>query len=89
LSKTRARASAILVDELNAGPFERSPDYVESRATRLTRTGFQLMHGYDSDSRFARKILLTPRKQPASGPTLCWGNHSAEICRRRMIFTIP
>jgi hypothetical protein len=36
----------VLIDELDAGGFESTPDDIDGRAARLARTSFKLMHGY-------------------------------------------
>jgi hypothetical protein len=78
LSQSYARASAILVDELDAGSFESSLNNVQSGTAGLARPGFQLMHRYNSDAGFVCEILLVPSKQSAGCPGLCWGDHGAK-----------
>jgi hypothetical protein len=73
--------TAILIDEFDAGPIKRSSNDVKCRSARLTRPGFQLMHGNDPDCCFPSKILLAPRQQPARGSTLSWCNHCRKLAQ--------
>jgi hypothetical protein len=50
----------ILVDERDAHILERALDYLESRASRRARAGFQLMNCHDTYTGCISKILLTP-----------------------------
>jgi hypothetical protein len=81
LSQTHSRPSAILVDEFDAGAFKSSPNDIKRSATRLTRPSLQLVHGYDSNSGFICKLLLTPSKKSPGCPGLFRrdhpGNHAA------------
>jgi hypothetical protein len=52
--ETDAGAATVLVDELDAGGLKSVSDHVESRATRLTESCLQLMHGHDAGGRVAR-----------------------------------
>jgi hypothetical protein len=79
LSEAHSRASTIFVNELDALPFESSPNNIKSRATRLTCASFQLVHCHDSNTRFGREILLAPSKEPAGGPALLRRNHAGII----------
>jgi hypothetical protein len=49
-SKSYTRATTVLVDELDAGGFERALDYIESRVSRRARAGLQLMDRHDTDT---------------------------------------
>jgi hypothetical protein len=51
----------ILIYERHARILECALDYLESRASRRARSGFQLMNRNDTDTGGASKILLTPR----------------------------
>ena len=61
-SKSNSGASAILVDEFDAGCFKCSPNDFESGATRLAQAGLQLVHSDYPYSCLAREVLLTPSK---------------------------
>jgi hypothetical protein len=60
-SKPNTGATAVLVDELDAGTFERALDYLQRRAAWRARSGFQLVNRNDTDTGFTSKILLAPR----------------------------
>jgi hypothetical protein len=79
LPKAHSWASAIFINELDARPFEGSSNNIKRRATRLTCPSFQLVHCYDSNTRFGREILLAPSKEPAGGPALLRRNHAGII----------
>jgi hypothetical protein len=76
LPKAHSWASAIFINELDARPFEGSSNNIKRRATRLTCPSFQLVHCYDSNSRFVCEVLLAPSKEPAGGPGLLRRNHA-------------
>jgi hypothetical protein len=61
LSKPNTGATAVLVDELDAGILEGALDYLESRASWRACPGFQLMNRHNTDTGCTSKILLTPR----------------------------
>jgi spermidine synthase len=60
-SKPNTGATAVLVDELDAGILEGALDYLESRASWRACPGFQLMNRHNTDTGCTSKILLTPR----------------------------
>jgi hypothetical protein len=76
LSEAHSRPSTIFVNELDALPFESSPNHIKGRAMRLTCPSFQLVHCYNPNSRFVCEILLAPSKEPAGGPALFRRNHA-------------
>jgi len=60
LFQTNARPSSILVDELDAGGLESSPNHLYCRTPRLTYPGFELVDGHHSHPSVLGKILLAP-----------------------------
>jgi hypothetical protein len=81
LAQTHSRASAILVDELDAGRLQGASNYFKGRAARLAQPGFQLMHRHDPNGGMVGKILLTPVKEGTCGSTLCWLHHRRKIAQ--------
>jgi hypothetical protein len=76
LAEPDARPASVLIDELNAGRFESTPDDIDGRAARLARTSFKLMHGYDRDSSALCKIGLIPPQESACRSTLPGCDHA-------------
>jgi hypothetical protein len=70
LLQSYAWPSTILVDELDAGGFKASFDYVEGGVPRFMYPSFQLAHGYYPNPRFNGEFLLAPVKESPSGSTL-------------------
>jgi hypothetical protein len=60
LAQPHARASTILVDELDAGYFERATNRLDSRAAWLACACFELMHGHYPHLSVLREFLLAP-----------------------------
>jgi hypothetical protein len=60
LPKSHPRATAVLVNEFDAGQFESSPHNVECRATRLTPLLFELVNSHDANTCFFSQVLLSP-----------------------------
>jgi len=58
-------AAAILIDEFDAGFLEGTPDDIEGRAPRSARSGFQLVHCYETNTGLRCEVLLTPNEQTA------------------------
>jgi hypothetical protein len=77
LAQAYPRATPVLIDELHASPFKSSSNDIKGGAARLTRPGFQLVHSYDSDSGFIRKLLLAPTEKSTGSPRLLRRNHPA------------
>ena len=61
LSQAYSGAAPVLVDELDARVLKRALDDLESCASRLARSGFQLMNRHNAYTGCTSKILLTPR----------------------------
>ena len=78
-SQSNTRSPTILVDEPDAGLFERPPYCCERRPSRFAGSSFELMHGYNSNARRLSKILLTPRKKPAASPRLLGCDHPFQM----------
>jgi hypothetical protein len=77
LAKPEARSPSILINELDAGRFESTPDDIDGRATWFAYARFELMHGHDSDSSGLRKIQLTPAQESSSRSTLGRCDHAS------------
>ena len=60
LLQSHARPSAILVDELDAGRFQASLDYVEGGTSRLMHPSLQLAYRYHPNFCFIGEFLLAP-----------------------------
>ena len=60
LSKAYSPAPAVLVDELDAGRFESSPNGMESQPPRLMSTRLKLAHRNDTNQCGLREFCLTP-----------------------------
>src|SRR5215469_1739972 len=75
LPQPHTSAAAVLINELDAGAFKSSSNDIKGGATRLTRPSLQLVHGYDSNSGFICKLLLTPSKKSPGCPGLFRRDH--------------
>ena len=79
LPQPHTPATAVLINELDAGAFKSSSNDIEGGATRLTRPSLQLMHGYNSDPGFICKLLLAPSKKSPGCPGLFRSDHPEVI----------
>jgi len=77
IAKSNTRTAAVLVDELDAGRLERSPNNIECRGPRLTTCSLKLMDGHNADTCFFRELILAPREKATSCPALFRSNHKA------------
>jgi hypothetical protein len=78
LAETRARATAIFVDEFDAGGFKCTPYNFEGGSARFANASFKLVHCYDANARLFSQVLLTPGQEATRSPALFWGNHKRE-----------
>jgi hypothetical protein len=76
LAEPDTRSASILIDKLDAGGFESTPDDFDSRAARLACTSFELMHGHDCDSGEFREIGLIPPQESARRSALPRCDHA-------------
>ena len=74
-----AWATAVLVDEFDAGRFESSPDGVKRQPPRLVSTRLKLAHRHDTDERRFRQIRLAPAQQAAGSSALLSRNHPPSL----------
>jgi hypothetical protein len=79
LAETDPRAAAVLIDELDAGGFERASNDLKCGAAWLTSCRLKLMHGHDAHARPLRKLLLAPCKKATGCPALSWGDHEVLV----------
>src|SRR5215471_12761391 len=86
-SQAKSGATTIFVNELHTGSFKCPSNDLQRCATRLARPGLQLVHGHNPHPSVLCEFLLTPRKQSASGPALCWRDHVRRHWRNRTIPT--
>jgi hypothetical protein len=75
------RPSAVLVDELDAGRFERTSNDLKRRTTWLTYSGLELMHRDNADACLPRQLLLVPSKEAACCSALCWRDHKCKVSK--------
>jgi hypothetical protein len=61
--KTKTRSAAILLDEIDAGRFERLANDLQRRPSRFASSGFELMNRDNPDPSRVGKILLAPRQE--------------------------
>ena len=71
--------AAVLVDEFDAGLFERLLHYDQRCTTRFAYPGFYLSNGHNTDPGMIGEVLLAPINESASCPTLCWGDHRGNM----------
>jgi hypothetical protein len=70
LLQSYAWASAILVDELDAGCFKTSSNDVEGGMPWFMKPRLQLTHRYNPNSRFFSEFLLAPVQKAPGGSAL-------------------
>jgi hypothetical protein len=70
LFQPHPRASAVLVDELDASHLKCPTNRLESRAARLACACFELMHGHYTHLSMFREFLLAPFQETARCPAL-------------------
>ena len=61
-SKPNTGATAVFVDELDAGILKRASYDLKGRATRLGPLLFELVDSHDADARTIGQVLLAPAK---------------------------
>jgi len=59
-SKPNARATAVFIDELDAGILKGASYDLKGRASRLAPLLFELMDSHDADARAISQVLLAP-----------------------------
>jgi hypothetical protein len=69
-SHPHAGATAVLVDEFDAGFFECSSHYSESRLAAIRAPTLKLTERCNTDARSLGELLLRPIKEPPGRPTL-------------------
>jgi hypothetical protein len=75
LAKSDARATAVLVDEFDAGTFQGLSQHNQRCTSRFGYTGFYLSNSHDTDPGLISEILLAPIKEAARCPALCRRDH--------------
>ena len=75
LSQSDPCSATVLVDELYVGRFQRPPNDVKRRATRLSSATFQLPHCNYPNACPIREILLVPIEETSRRAALCWSDH--------------
>ena len=70
LSQPHSWASAIFINELDAGTFNCTSNHLEGGSSRFARPGLDLTHGHDADPGLICKLLLCPVEEPARRPAL-------------------
>ena len=70
LSETHTGAPAILVDEFDTCAFERSPNYLNGRPTRVSYPCLKLTHGNDPNASMVCQVLLAPIQEATCGSAL-------------------
>jgi hypothetical protein len=75
LPQTHSRASAIPIDEFDAGSLKRAPNHFESCSTGLGYSSLNLTNRHNPNCGAIREVLLSPVEQPPGCPALCRGDH--------------
>ena len=79
LSQSYTRAPAIFVDELDAGGFKGSLNYIQRGSAGLTCSVFQLMDSNRANPGIFGQILLAPANKSASCSALGGGKHEMRM----------
>jgi hypothetical protein len=79
LPQSKAWATAVFVDEFDAGRFESPSDGVERQPPRFVSSGLKLAHRHDTDKRCFRQIRLAPAQYAPRSSALFSRNHPPTI----------
>src|SRR6266516_2542003 len=70
LLEPHSRASAVFLNEFDAGGFQSAPNYLQSCSTRFIQSALELTDGHDANSSSICKLLLCPVEESAGCPAL-------------------
>jgi hypothetical protein len=74
-AQTDAWATAIFLDEFDAGSLQGLPQHNKRCTSRFGYTGFYLSNSHDTDPGLISEILLAPIKETTRCPALCRRDH--------------
>jgi hypothetical protein len=75
LFQPQARAATVLVNEFDAGGFERTLDDIKGRPPRLMSSCLKLPYGDYPHPSFVGEFCLAPVKEPSRRPALLGRDH--------------
>jgi len=75
LFKAQPRAATVLINEFDAGGFERALDDIKGRPPRRMSSGLKLPYGYYSHPSSVGEFCLAPVKEPSRRPALLGRDH--------------
>jgi len=79
LSKTYTGAAAVLVDEFDAGRFQRLADNLQSRATWFVLSTLELTNCDNPHARLFGQFMLAPIKETPGRPALARRDHQSPV----------